>query len=132
MVDIDPTSEKTFPGITEMREALEVSQSKSCALSYLTYVSVYLSQEWEWNYGKSPKFSVTADKLFNFGHLVRETDSLSDVSSSFFPVCFPPLHVVLLSFLPGLVSSTGICFQLSGSFSVLSFYIRPRSESRLY
>ena len=75
VVDIDPTSESTFPGITEMREALEVSQSKSCALSHLTYVPVYLSQDWEWNYGKSPKFSVTANKSFHFGHLVRETDS---------------------------------------------------------
>ena len=38
VVDIDPTSESTFPGITEMREVLEVSQSKICALSYLMYV----------------------------------------------------------------------------------------------
>ena len=74
MVDIDPTTEGTFPGITEMREVLEVSKSKIHAVSHLTYVSVYLSQDWEWNYGRSPKFSVTADKSFDFGHLVRETD----------------------------------------------------------
>ena len=43
VVDIDPTSESTFPGITEMREVLEVSQSKICALSHLMYMSVYLS-----------------------------------------------------------------------------------------
>ena len=71
MVDIDPTSESTFPGITEMREVLEVSQSKICALQYLTHV-LFTSQDWGWNYGKSPTFSVTADKSFDFGHLVRE------------------------------------------------------------
>ena len=60
-----------------MREALEVSQSKICALSYLTYVSVYPSSDWEWNYGKSPMFSVTANKSFDFGHLVRDAVQLS-------------------------------------------------------
>ena len=70
-----------------MREALEVSQSKICAQSYLTYVSVYLSQDWEWNYGKSPKFSVTADKSFDFGHLVKETILLSIVKGIIWVVC---------------------------------------------
>jgi len=41
---------------------------------YLSVVCVF--QEWEWNYGKSPKFSVTAEKSLNFGHLVRMTDLL--------------------------------------------------------
>lgn len=49
VVEVDPDDEKTFPGISEMRHELK---------------------SWEWVYGKSPQFSITADQSFEFGKMV--------------------------------------------------------------
>jgi hypothetical protein len=54
VIDVDPTSETTLPGITHLVQEL---------------------QKWDWNYGKTPKFTCRACKKFSFGM----TDATIDV-----------------------------------------------------
>ncbi|CAI8014477.1 Lipoyltransferase 1, mitochondrial [Geodia barretti] len=51
IVRVDPTSEENLPGITSLTEELK---------------------KWEWNFGKTPKFHLTAMRHFKFGRLAVE------------------------------------------------------------
>ncbi|KAJ7391001.1 Lipoyltransferase 1, mitochondrial [Desmophyllum pertusum] len=54
MVDIDPSKEDQFPGISAMKEEL---------------------QEWKWIYGKTPRFSVTFSTTLSSKHISVEVTS---------------------------------------------------------
>ncbi len=67
VVEIDPTCESLFPGITEMKRELEVGILHWHKFSDPALLT---RQAWQWNYGKSPKFTVSGRETFQYGDLV--------------------------------------------------------------